>query len=341
MRNFVKDEDGSVIVIAALIMSILVVSLSFAVDTGNWHYNISKMKNAAESGSLCGMNQLFTRDSNESINGINTQIVNMVKDTILTNDSDLVNVPDIIWGTLDINTKTLKSPTTTAPWGSWSNTTGTSIDACEVIVKKNQELNGGVKNFFWSNNTNMPIIKSISYLPIVGTLEAGGAFPIAVYKGEVGNYGQNKTLTTHGNNDDNIGWTTFFDPPGSAKIEPYLNGSKQAPELIADPVNGTRINLSNGNKGEPVCSYVVSHAKADGSFSVILPVIDTLKFIQDDPVVGFAEFVILSAQDKGNGKLSMTGYFKATKISNGKAKTNNSYNPTDFGLRVEKTTLIN
>jgi Flp pilus assembly protein TadG len=340
--NLYNDEKGSVAILAALFMSVLVVCMAFAIDTGNWHYSMAQMTKAAEAGALTGINQLFNFMPNGSIKDINSGIKDKAIAIITENAPDITSVPDIYWGTWDNNTKTWVGTTKTdAPWGK----SIAELTTCEVTLRRTQSENKPVTNYFWPGTTDLPMVIARAQLSVANQLSAGHGFPLAVAKGTVGNFGNSTTITTQGAQDDTCGFTSFFDPPGSSKILDLAKGSVPGNGGTPSPeVNvGDSIHLTNGNKAESIWDFVNAQIfiqsqidANNGCFSVYIPVVGTDDYTKSQIVEGFTRFDITHVERSGQGvseKFTITGKFMVDKPSWAK---NNNDAPTssgDYGLK--------
>ncbi len=98
---------------------------------------------------------------------------------------------------------------------------------------------------------------------------------------------------------DTGGW--FANPPDSASartFSDYINNAACAPLHVGDVIN-----LQNGNDTSCLNDLRAKLAQQpEGYLDTLLPVVDTDRFNQNEPIVGFVPFRITAVQSSGNPK---------------------------------------
>lgn len=138
-------------------------------------------------------------------------------------------------------------------------------------------------------------------------------------------YGVSYDLTTQGDPNDNAGWTTLTNQGGGANqvlayAQYYVTDGAQgqgSPVVEA----GNTIYLKNGNMKAGLWTLIDNKLATNGKVEVIVPVVDTIKFNQADPIKGFAYYVITGHENQGVGskgweKHVFHGHFNFMKTAN-------------------------
>lgn len=172
LRRFFRDVSGNMAVLAAITLPIVLVMAAFAVDYGHLQDTLVKMQTAADAGAAAGVSRLLT--VNPGGQGyqvqVNPDIRAVVRDIVKQNPIPLdegkteVEIPDedIKFGKWDFDSHCFASvvePT--------ADTNPDAIDTCEVTIRKNQDVNGQVVNFFWPEPTPLTVV-SRAYLGWAG-----------------------------------------------------------------------------------------------------------------------------------------------------------------------------
>jgi len=172
LRRFINDDQGSVAALAALCLFFILVIAALAVDYGNWQNTVVKMQTAADAGATAGTARLLsikTGDQGYKVQ-VDGNIRAVVRDIISQNYIPLhegkteFTIPDadIKFGKWDFDNHCFAStiePTV--------DTNPDAIDTCEVTIRKNQDHNGRVVNFFWGDPLELSAV-SRAYLGWAG-----------------------------------------------------------------------------------------------------------------------------------------------------------------------------
>lgn len=128
------------------------------------------------------------------------------------------------------------------------------------------------------------------------------------------NYGSEVSfeLSTMPDPTDKCGWTTFFRSGGGSNLvfryaRFYAGeGGTPSPNIMA----GHKIKIYNGNMSGNMWRWLANKAAQPGGFSVIVPVIESIKFTQKRKILGFANYVITAVEAVGQDGHTMHGYFR-------------------------------
>ena len=281
-RNFSGDESG---VVAAYVAIALVVLLGFAALALDIAHMVSvkrELTKAAEAGALSGARALWPMalpvDNNEIVSPNCTNAENMAKFTAQKNQADGRNLAGdsevtVEAGRWDYATKKFTP-------GINENTNGVRVTTFRANVHMlfAPVLGQGPRNM------SATAIAVMDYASCLGE----GCIPIAVNdqeafdsEGHVKNIDIRVHMTPDTN--DNAGW--FVVPPNSAsaaQLKDYINNGSCP--MVG---RGTTINLQNGADGAVLAALQAKFNQckaADGTWTVTIPTVDTIKFGQDEDV---------------------------------------------------------
>lgn len=163
LRRFVKNEEGNVAVFAAITLGVILTMGAFAVDYGHIQDTIAKMQTAADAGATAGVCRLLNVASAQQ--GYQVEITPNIRDVVrdivtrnpvpLDEQKTQVEVPDvdIVFGKWDSDNNCFASTVEPVP-----GTDPASIDTCEVTIRKNEDINGRLVNFFWAQPTPLEVV---------------------------------------------------------------------------------------------------------------------------------------------------------------------------------------
>jgi Flp pilus assembly protein TadG len=289
-NDFFKNESGGVAVYVAIGLVVLLGCAALALDIAHLVAVDRELTKAAEAGALAGARGLWP--------------------TILpaTSASRAPNCTNAETWALNTATRNKVDGTSLAPSevtveaGQWNYATkqftpGISANANGVRVTTRR---ANVPMIFakvlgqYYRNMSASAIAIMDFASAVGQ----GTLPIAI----------NKDYTVPGtvlfinfspDPDDNGGW--FADTPDRASASTfrnYINNAACPPLHIGDIIN-----LQNGN--DTSCLQDLSaklDEQASGYLDTLLPVVNTDKFNQSEPIMAFVPFRITAVQDHGNPK---------------------------------------
>ena len=172
LRRFITDDRGSVAAMTAVSLLFILVLAALAVDYGHWQDTIVKMQTAADAGATAGAARLLTVKENSQ--GFKVEVNGSIRDVVreiatqnpipLDEGKTVVELPDvdIKFGKWDFDNNCFAS--TVEPN---ADTNPDAIDTCEVTIRKNQEINGRLVNFFWGAPLSLAVT-SRAYLGWAG-----------------------------------------------------------------------------------------------------------------------------------------------------------------------------
>lgn len=172
LKRLIKDEKGGTALFIAVGLGVMLVMAAFAIDYGHLQDTVVKMETAADAGATAGVTRLLSVDPagqgyKVQING---DIREVVRAVIAANEIPLdegkteVVIPDadIKFGKWDFDNNCFASVVEPVP-----GINPDAIDTCEVTIRKNENYNGRVENFFWSEPTPLTVV-SRAYLGWAG-----------------------------------------------------------------------------------------------------------------------------------------------------------------------------
>jgi Flp pilus assembly protein TadG len=282
-RNFSSDDSGAVAVYVAIALVVLMGFAALALDIAHMVSVKRELAKAAEAGALSGARALWPMvlpvDNNETVtpNCTNAENIaklaaqkNRVEGRNLAGDSEIT----VAVGRWDFATNTF--------------TPGTSVNANGVRVTTSRaDVNMILAQVLGQGSRNMSAnaIAVMDYASCLGE----GCIPIAVNNDEAfdsNNHVKNIDIRVRMIPDitDNAGW--FVVPPNSAsaaQLKDYIDNGTCP--MVG---RGIRINLQNGADGAVLQALQAKFNQckaADGTWTVGIPTVATLKFGQDDDVV--------------------------------------------------------
>jgi Flp pilus assembly protein TadG len=293
-KDFLGSESGAVAVYVAILLVVLLGAGALALDIAHLVSVKRELTKAAEAGALSGARALWPPDfsvatypdpwdrrepdcANGETMARTTTTKNRVEGVNLTTGEVTVQV-----GRWDYAAKVFTP-------GISANANGVRVTASRANVPTilAQVLGQGPRNMSASAVAVMDFASAVGY----------GTLPIAI----------NKDYTTPGTHLfinftpdplDNAGW--FTDPPDTANartLRDYINNAACPPLSIGDIIN-----LQNGNDSSCLQDLADRLAEQGGAWIVSLPVVDTDRFNQSEPIINFVPFKITGVDSTGNPK---------------------------------------
>jgi hypothetical protein len=270
-----RNDQGSVVVYVALLMSVFVGFLALSVDTGHWFAVSNELHNAGDASALAGARayypmalstgvpELLDPDPVAALSGDPIAAYPTgASHTINVNAADnlaLSELSDFKTGVWDYQARQLLTPLAAywpPPFGSFR---GPGVT---LSTRKEAGVNTGpVNNFFGrifgNNNTNIKTVSAAALSGVGGFYAGTGTFPIAVNVDLVKKAGD--IIYFNPDTLDPGGWTSLSDKQASAEvfkdlIDGSVNGNGPNPEVK----DGDIIKLQNG----VACSAVKEIIKA-------------------------------------------------------------------------------
>ena len=289
-KGFLANESGGVAVYMALGLVVLLGCAALALDISHMVSVKRELTKAAEAGALAGARGLWptilpSTSASRSPDcaaaqtwALNAATANQVDNANLTPSEVTVEV-----GQWNYTTKQFTSGM------------GASANGVRVTTRRDQ-----VPMIFakiigqYYRNMSATAIAIMDFADAVGQ----GTLPIAI----------NQPFTDPGtalfinftpDPYDTGGW--FANPPDTASAKTfsdYINNAACEPLHVGDVIN-----LQNGNDTSCLNDLKAKLAQQpEGHLDTLLPVVNTDKFNQNEPIVGFVPFRITSVQSSGNPK---------------------------------------
>ena len=312
-KEIIHDESGAVAVYVAIGLVVLLGFGALALDIAHMVAVKRELTKAAEAGALAGARALWPMelpvDTTGNVTPNCTQGVNAALAAAAKNQVDGAN---------------LATGEVTAVAGKWDYATkqfitGISSDAIGVRVTASranvqtilaQVLGQAPKNMSATAVAIMDYASTLglAVLPIV--IDENAAFDA---DGNVKKIDINVRMTPDPG--DNGGW--FTKPPASASastLKDYVNY-----QTCLDLSVGTIVNLQNGADASVLAAILDQFNKcmaADGSWTVAIPTVDTLKFGQDEPITNFVGLKITEVINTTSDKKVYGHLVNLTAVSN-------------------------
>ena len=286
-RKGLSDQSGSIAIIVGIAIFVLLGLSALALDIAHMVTVKSQLQKAADAGSLAGARGLWP-------------LVQPVKNPTTIN-------PDCAAAFLAAQLTTLRNQVDgsnlaadgeiTIQVGLWNYKTKTFTPGCTTnsnAVRVSTRRDGVVMLFakvFGISTTNLSA--TATAVQDFASAMAGGAIPITLDKKVAQPTEPPTIIKVHmtPDNTDNAGW--FVVPPDSAAaatLKAYINKKVCPPLKIGD-----LINLQNGADASVISAlkdeFDTYHA-ADGYWDTCIPLVETAKFGQTEPIVGFVAFRI-------------------------------------------------
>ena len=312
-KEIFNSESGAVAVYVAIGLVVLLGFGALALDTAHLMSVKRELAKAAEAGALAGARGLWPVtlpvDTTGSVTPDCTQGVNVALSTMTKNR---VDGADLATGEV------------TAEAGKWNYTTkvftpGVSADAIGVRVTASranvqtilaQVLGQGPKNMSATAVAIMDYASALGMVVLPIVVDQNAAFDP---DGNVKEVEINIRMTPDPG--DNGGW--FTKPPASASaatLKDYVNN-----QTCLDLSIGTIVNLQNGADASVLAAIknaFNNSMSADGTWTVAIPTVDTLKFTQNEPITNFVGLKITEVIDTTSDKKVFGHLVKMSAVSN-------------------------
>ena len=315
-----SNERGVTAIVIALLLFVLTVMASFAVDLGFAWVTRNELQNIADAAALAGSRQLGVvyskltpeqqKDQNRALTGSEkAQVLDILEKVAALNTAGgksgiVIAASDISIGTWDFKTKTL-TPTIVRP------------TAVSVTARRDGNANGPIGTFFANvmgvSEMNVQATATAALGPL-GTLAPGeGNIPVGISKrwfDEGRACGDSIKFHPTGTLDGCAGWHTFTDGPSNAsRLNKVLTGledeSYVSPEIIAGQ---TELEFTGGTLASAFDAmkslYDANKDPMTGEWDVKIPVYDSDDCSNPNgaiKIVGFATATVtqvIEAPDK-------------------------------------------
>jgi Flp pilus assembly protein TadG len=276
-RNLVEGTHGSVIVLTAILLPVLLGFCGLAIDVGHYMVVKNELQNAADAGALAGARALFPADLSTVTNPVTPDC-----STAVTVGTQVAH-----WNKTD-NSQTVVADIQTGHWdmvnrqfvAGCSSTDADFTNAVQVTTQRQDiplflmQVLGAVPKTIQAS--------SVAVIDWVGGLKKGKGFPVAIAQ-KYAKLGNDIEIYF---NDDTCDTGCWYMPGASAS-----DSTTTVQKVINDPIDnpmpavssGQPIYLSNGVIGSGQNTIGQNYIGR----TVWLPVVDTITFNQDRIVQGF------------------------------------------------------
>jgi Flp pilus assembly protein TadG len=281
MSGFMRSDSGAVAATTAILMTVLLGFMAYAIDIGHLVLVKSEMQRAADAAALAGVRALYPYDlstvTSSSLTINTTSACGKATETIAKNAVDGASLE-----TAEV--------TTTPGIYNWENNTFTPngsplADTNALRV----EINEHTVNYFFAgilgtqkSNVSVNALAVMSYAKGLPP----GTMPIAIGKKYLSQLDGTKPISFAPDKEDNAGWFGIEKVSNSTIVDYIVNDSCPAIEL------NDIVNLLNGktNACDSLSEKFNLNKNSEGYWDVDLPVVDTEKFNKDFPIDSFVKF---------------------------------------------------
>lgn len=339
MRLFTKfkglwqTERGAVAVIAALMLTGLVALTGTAVDLGMVYSARSELQNATDAAAMAGAAELVMDTNGDDVvetnyNGAMSTAISFVESNNITTDA-------LVW--------TDESDLYEA--GLWDFDLG---DFAQVGDSANPDDLNAVRvsmqrpvDMLFANIVGLGQVQvGVSSTAFLGCAGSGGKadLPLAINAAVLDSLGPDSDIVLNSENEENGQWTSFFTwPTNKNSVDYFMDHPEEIP-----PINvGDEIAMNNG-----VISPLFGSLEAlfednkgpDGTWQVLLPVVEWNPPQNEGVVKGFVSFVITEVWGPGgaDGK-KIVGYWDNDHQLESPGAIGNG---ACYGVRAGRATLI-
>jgi hypothetical protein len=298
VKGFVGDQTGSMAVMVALLLVVLLAVSALAVDYGHMAWVHAELQKAADAGALAGARALAPYVGNPSTpDWIAGQ--NKAAATALLNraDAQALNDCEVNYGYWNINTKTLQS----------AGIVPTMADrpAIRVRIAKAEGHNGGPLRTFLAPifGVNSRNLRAQAIAVISGPYNIpphGGAFPMAVPQALVDQYWNQDPPVSFQigalNQDPDSGqWTSFFTGANDVPtIRDLIQNGNPSSLKVGDNIwiePGTKTTLYDDAASKIGQTVIVPVVNADFSTHSFTPVLGFVSFCIENSVGGNDKYI--------------------------------------------------
>ena len=295
-RNFWRDQSGAIGVAGAIVMAMSLGFAALVVDLAHLYVVKGELQRAADAGALAGARGLWPNNLPVVLSPPYIPQFSTAQSRALSVATSLNN---------KVNGAALGAGEVTVETGRWNYSTkvftpcqDTTTNGVRVITRRT-----GVGMIFGRILQAGGMNLSATAIAVMdGAKGVGkGTLPIAISKNWV-RPGQTINVNFKPDPDDTGGW--FADPPDKASavtFRDYIINDSCPPLYINDIIN-----LNNGQVDSAIQTLqeeLALHQAAGVPWDVYLPVVDTDKFNQSQPIAGFVPFRI----GQVNGSVGVTG----------------------------------
>jgi len=278
------DQRGSIVLISAMGLLSLLATCGLAIDLGHLYVVKSELHRAADAGAMAGARALFPYPLSSAAMPLAPNCSAALAQGRDISQANLVDgsgavVADIQSGLWDCSSEQFVPGCSASPFS----------NAISLTTRR--------------DNVSLTVMGALGLGPVslqatciavmdwVGKLEQGAGSVLMIGK----NYAQTGDVYIYLNPDplDGGGWYTKSpQTPNASTLKGYLN----APDTVPAIKIGDTINMNNG----ALTSVLSDLADNWIGKTILMPVVDTQKYNQSGPVIGFTAFTITEVNTKGH-----------------------------------------
>jgi Flp pilus assembly protein TadG len=297
--DFWHQQSGAISVAAAIGLALCLGFAALVVDLAHLYVVKGELQRTADAAALAGARGLWP----DSLPSVPKDVMPPYIPNFSNGQSRALSVATSTNN--KVNGAALPAGSVTVDLGHWSfaNRTFTPVQDVTTNAVRVTATRTGVTNLFGRILRSTPLNLSATAIGVMGWASGvgKGTLPIAISKNWVVP-GTVINVNFKPDPNDTGGW--FSDPPDKASaavFKDYIVNDSCPPLHIGDIID-----LNNGNVVSAIHALqdeLAAHQAAGVPWDVYLPVVDTDKFNQAQPIVGFVPFEITDV----NGSLGLTG----------------------------------
>lgn len=257
--NKLKEQEGAVIVLIAVLLIVFLGVAALAIDVGNLYVVRNELQNAADAGALAGARQLFL--PNGSLNaGANqvahdTAILNKSQRVVVEVNEPLTNNDDVQRGHWSFSTRTFTPNSSLAPYtiiGKTNDELDTDTNFVNAVRVRARRQSTQAPSFFsriFGYSGFGVAAEAVGYIGFAGSLAPGDVdLPFAIciqaivdengdYQPSVGRWINNSGSPGQNTGSETGGWTDFKQSTNQPQgYNPCQGGANR--NTVGDAVNG-------------------------------------------------------------------------------------------------------
>jgi len=287
-KSRIIDQSGVLIVVTAVSLTMILGMAGLALDLGYMYIVKTELQRAADAGAMAGARALFFPrvTSPPQCAAAQSKAWEIAQANLADGSPPTVSTP----------------PEYAAPYGHWNWSTRTFTPGCS---SSSGNYTNAVTIRAAKSNISLLFMGVFGYGPrtltaaalasmdFVGRLEEGASFAMVLNRSSVKTAPAVTYIYLAPDPPGNGGWYAKAPTnPTSALMQYYLNNPSMVPDIEVDD----RVRLANGAWSAPLNIIRDNYMGK----TVLMPVVETVKFNQDVPVLGFTAFQITGVSTTGH-----------------------------------------
>jgi hypothetical protein len=297
IRGIFQEQQGGGTAIAAISLMVVLGVAALVVDIGQLVSAKEELQRAADAGALAGARALWPLNL-KNYEDVNPRVVpdcSQAQNAALSTTTSANN---------GVNGAALNTANLAIDVGHYNFAThvftpqpGCATDSNAVRVAVRKDINNVFFARIWNITSFSPVASATAVMGFAKGV-GKGTLPIAINKLYI-TPGTDLFINLNPDPNDNAGW--FADPPdraGAATFKDYINNAACPPLNVGDIIN-----LQNGQDTSALEALRTKlEEEYPNGWDTFLPVVNTDKFNQLEPIIAFVPFRILevlNGNDKG------------------------------------------